>query len=278
MQTILITGASDGIGKSLAILAAEKGHHLILLMKNNSKSEAAYQLILQKAGKNRIDFIACDLSLQKDIRCACERIKERYSAIDVLINNAAIYLEERILTFEGVEKTLAVNVIAPYLLMKALTPLLQGPDSSILNLSANPFWGPPKKLQNWRGFHQYSGRAMYRLSKEMLNILTLQYARQLKGKLRIHLVYPGTTATGLIKKSALQRMPFPHRVQFLLRRPFSKSSQQTAALIYQLLQSKSYQSMNGQFFRKNKPLPLSRFADDHQWTKIIEESCLSMIR
>lgn len=125
-KIILVTGSSDGIGKETAKTLAKQGHTIIIHGRSKQKLQAVYEEIKSETGNNNIDmFIADFLSLADVKRCA-EAIKRKYDHLDVLINNAgAQFTDTRELTSEGHEKTMVINVLAPFLFTTLLLDLLK---------------------------------------------------------------------------------------------------------------------------------------------------------
>ena len=120
MRTILITGANSGIGKALAFLTAKHQHKLILIVRKEIDAKLLSDEIKIETQNPNITVFACDLSNQDEIVKCCVSIKQQYSNLDILINNAAVYTETRMVTADKIEMNLAVNVLAPFLLTSNL--------------------------------------------------------------------------------------------------------------------------------------------------------------
>ncbi|MEZ5082747.1 MAG: SDR family NAD(P)-dependent oxidoreductase [Bacteroidales bacterium] len=100
-KIILITGSTDGIGKQTAIDLAEMSAHVIIHGRNKTKAIQATEEIKQKSGNNSIEIVAGDLASLSQIRDMSEDIHDRFDKIDVLINNAGVYKNQRELSEDG---------------------------------------------------------------------------------------------------------------------------------------------------------------------------------
>ncbi|WP_372367648.1 SDR family NAD(P)-dependent oxidoreductase [Candidatus Uabimicrobium sp. HlEnr_7] len=120
-KTILITGATDGIGFETAKVLVEQGHHVLLHGRNPEK----LQKVETELGKlGLVKSYVADLSDLKAVRSLAKTIAEKHQSLDVLINNAGVLKTPNAITADGIDVRFAVNTIAPYLLTKKLLPIL----------------------------------------------------------------------------------------------------------------------------------------------------------
>lgn len=131
-KTILITGATDGIGFETAKELVSLGHHVLLHGRNEDKLKAIEQ-DLSQVGK--VESFIADLSLLEDVDALAKAVIEKHNRIDVLINNAGVLKAPHAITEIGLDIRFVVNTIAPYLLTKKLLPLL-GNEGRVINLSS----------------------------------------------------------------------------------------------------------------------------------------------
>jgi len=147
MKTILITGATDGIGKQTAINMAEYKHHVIIVGRNENKCKSVSDEISKKTSNDNIEYMVCDLSLISDVKKLSSNIKNNLSKIDVLINNVGALFVKRYETPEGIEKTFALNHLSPFTLTLELLDFLKNNSNSrIINVSSAAHFNAVDKL------------------------------------------------------------------------------------------------------------------------------------
>src|SRR3712207_4442576 len=123
--TILVTGATDGLGKRVARELAGKGATVLLHGRNSERLEAALEDIRKETGSERLGSYLADLSSLAQVRAVAERILSDQVRLDVLINNAGVIVRERKESEDGFELTFAVNYLAHFLLTSLILQLLR---------------------------------------------------------------------------------------------------------------------------------------------------------
>jgi NAD(P)-dependent dehydrogenase (short-subunit alcohol dehydrogenase family) len=129
-KTIVITGASDGIGLAAARALTRLGHKTVLVGRSPDKTAFA-------AAGLGADYFCCDFAKLADVRLLAATLMERYPAIDVLCNNAGGIMGARQVTVDGHEQTFQVNHLAPFLLTTLLLPRLIESGSSVIATSSS---------------------------------------------------------------------------------------------------------------------------------------------
>ena len=167
MKNIIITGASNGIGKELA--------------KKLRKKYNIINIDIAKGKMTKVDFYKCDLSNKKDLLKTINKIKTKYNSIYALVNNAAKStfkaLDEQML--EEWENTLSVNITAPYILSKEFAILLKESSGHIINISST------------RAIMSESGTESYSASKGAISSLTHALAMSLSPEVKVNSISPG---------------------------------------------------------------------------------------
>ncbi|MBO6607333.1 SDR family NAD(P)-dependent oxidoreductase [Psychroserpens sp.] len=136
-KTIFITGSTDGIGKLLAIRLANEGYEVLIHGRNPDKVKTVVSEIKASSKNENIKGFVADLSDLKAVKRLGMDINERFSKIDVLINNAGIYKSPIETSSNGLDIRFAVNYFAPFVLTDSLLPLLKNADEGrIINLSS----------------------------------------------------------------------------------------------------------------------------------------------
>lgn len=136
-KTILLTGATDGIGLETAKMFVSQGHTLLLHGRNKQKLETTKQLLLAINKDASIELFQADFSSLEDVKKMVEEVKQKHTTIDIIINNAGVYVvnEADAYTIDGLDVRFSVNTVAPYLLTEGLLSLLNE-TSRVVNLSS----------------------------------------------------------------------------------------------------------------------------------------------
>ena len=134
-KTILLTGATDGIGLETARMLVSMGHNVLLHGRNQAKLEKVEKELSASPDGGRVESYLADLSRMAEVEALAGAVTEKHAKLNVLINNAGVYSAPEIITPDGLDVRFAVNTIAPYLLTKRLLPLL-GASGRVVNLSS----------------------------------------------------------------------------------------------------------------------------------------------
>lgn len=181
-KVILITGSTDGLGREVARRLAATGAHVIVHGRNRERGMAVVAEIA-KAGKGSAAFYPADFASLANVRAFADTILAHYPRIDVLINNAGIWLREgpRQTSADGHELTFAVNYLAGYALTSRLLPrLVASAPSRIINVSSQS--QAAFDLDDPMQERSYSGQRAYSQSKLAQTMFTIDLARELEGK------------------------------------------------------------------------------------------------
>lgn len=190
MKNILITGATDGIGKLTALKLAKEGHTLFLHGRNAEKLSALSSEIKVKSNNENIFEFVADFSNLKTVKAMAEQLKNEVDKIDILINNAGVFKSPNSNNEEGFDIRFAVNFFAPYLLTNELIPLLEkGTEARIINLSSAA--QSPVSLESLNGITSISDNESYAQSKLALTMWSMHLAKELKN-ITVIAVNPGS--------------------------------------------------------------------------------------
>lgn len=175
-KTILITGATDGIGLETAKMMAPLGHTLLLHGRNPDKLAGAAQAVSAIDGAGDIKTYRADLSNLTEVKDLADEIKGGFTVIDALINNAGVFKMSDPLTQDGYDARFIVNVVAPYLLTKSMLPLL-GSKGRVVNLSSAA--QAPVNLEAFSNKGSFSDGEAYAQSKLALTMWSFEMAKAL---------------------------------------------------------------------------------------------------
>ncbi|WP_156995905.1 SDR family NAD(P)-dependent oxidoreductase [Paenibacillus stellifer] len=203
-STIVITGATSGLGQLTAIELAKRGYNLVLTARSKERANETRTKIVESGAQVNVDFFFGDLSLMKDVKRVGVEIAAAYPRIDVLVNNAGIHAFESRATSEGFPEMIAVNYLAPWLLTQALKPSLQNAGQArVVNVASEASRNHgtlklPEDLTDTAPFTARGSSAIYGKTK-LLNIMfTAELARQWSGTgISVNALNPGFNVTGL---------------------------------------------------------------------------------
>jgi NAD(P)-dependent dehydrogenase (short-subunit alcohol dehydrogenase family) len=203
MKTIVVTGATSGIGLEVAKELLNQGHRLISGARNMQKAENTKAELIESTGNDLIEFYETDFADFASVIQFAEHIKANYNSLDVLINNAGTWEMEFIETANGIETNLQVNHLSPMLLTLELIPLLQKTAGSrIVNTSSGAHRRDILNLDDLEfRKSRYNGIFSYSQSK----LLNLLFSLELKKRLAdfditVNTVHPGYVKTSLFDK------------------------------------------------------------------------------
>ncbi|MGI6104767.1 MAG: SDR family NAD(P)-dependent oxidoreductase [Raoultibacter sp.] len=201
-KIILVTGATDGVGKAAAKALAEQSHKVIIHGRNEAKAKAVIEELEAQNALADFEYIIADLLSFKAIQSMAQEFVKRFDHLDVLINNAgAVFSNERVLTVDGEEQTFQLNVFAPFLLTYLLLPSLQKSDSSRVVIEASAAHGAARKpdFSDMRSDKVYAAQSNYSLSKLYAIWMGQHFARYLLensiNNVTVNITHPGTVAS-----------------------------------------------------------------------------------
>ncbi|MCY9695440.1 SDR family oxidoreductase [Paenibacillus alginolyticus] len=190
-QVALVTGANRGIGFELVKQLALNGFRVILASRDLEKGYEAAQR-LEQSGLD-VTFVQMDVDDQDSIRQASLTVNETFGRLDVLINNAGVYLDENelFMTMDPsiLEKTMSTNFFGVYHVIRTFIPLMKKRSfGRIINISSE--YGVMNEMSE-------RGVGAYKLSKLALNALTRLAAAEIQGDIKINAVCPGWVSSDM---------------------------------------------------------------------------------
>jgi len=204
-EIVLVTGSTDGIGKATALKLAEQGYHVLIHGRNPGKGRAVLDGMRKRTDPDRLDLLIADLSEQRQVRNLADEVLENYGQLDVLINNAGVYMPERTLTPDGIEMIFAVNFLAQFLLSHELLPLLkQSAPARIVNVASIAHRSAGRI--NWGdlpGGEHYDSYNAYAVSKLGVVAFTYRLSEMIEGTgVTANCLHPGVIDTKLLRAYA----------------------------------------------------------------------------
>ena len=222
MPVSVVTGATGGIGRWIALGLAQAGHTVVLIGRDRARGEAALAWIAARAQGARTELLIADLSSLAATRHAAMLIDARYPEIDVLVNNAGAFATQRDTTEEGHERVLAINHLTPFVLTRALVPALRAAaaregSARIVNVGSSTSDRARITPDDLEGRRRWRMVRAYSQSKLALMIASFGWARLLEGTgVVVNVVHPGAVATGLVRATGLVGLAWRLMAPFLL--------------------------------------------------------------
>lgn len=253
-KVCLVTGATSGIGEVTAREIARIGCRVVITARNEQKADDAVKKLRAESGSFEIDSLVADLSSQAEVRKLADQFKRENDRLDILINNAgAIYLR-RSLSPDGIEMTLAVNHLAPFLLTNMLLDLLiKSAPSRIINVASNSHVGQEIDFSDLESRNGYRFMRVYGRSKLANVLFTYELSRRLAGKgVTVNALHPGLVGTNMGANNGwLVKFFLP------LFRLVSMSPDEGAETSIYLASSSEVEGVSGKYFYQKKQIPSS---------------------
>ncbi|MCY4147720.1 MAG: SDR family oxidoreductase [Chloroflexi bacterium] len=200
-KRVLITGATDGIGKQAALAIAGMGAAVTLVGRNEAKTRAVCGELQSQTGNADIDWLLGDLSSMAEVRSVADEFRARHDRLDVLLNNAGAVFSEYQQSADGFEMTFALNHLSYYLLTHLLLDRLvdtaqAAGEARIINVSSSAHRTGSLQLDNLRDSSGFSMMSRYSASKLMNVLFTYELARRLADTaITVNAVHPGVVRT-----------------------------------------------------------------------------------
>jgi NAD(P)-dependent dehydrogenase (short-subunit alcohol dehydrogenase family) len=248
-KTVIITGASSGIGKVTALELARKGAQVVMVSRDAARGNATLAEIKKETNNPQVFFLPCDLSRMANVKHLALEIQSRYEKIDVLINNAGMLPGKFTLTPEGYELSWATNYLSGFLLTNLLWQQLLNADAArIINVSSEAHRLGQIDINQLPTAKNYSSFTAYCDSKLANILFTYELAHRLElTNITANCLHPGiiasnfgTTSFGLLKWV------------FKLGRPFMQSVHKGAETLIYLAASPEVAGVTGKYFKNKK--------------------------
>jgi NAD(P)-dependent dehydrogenase (short-subunit alcohol dehydrogenase family) len=223
-KTILITGATNGLGEAAALELAKSGAEIIIVSRSAEKCAATAQKISQATGNARVRYYAADLSLMAETRRVADQIKRDTPTLDVLFNNAGAWFDKRQETAEGLEMHFALNHMSYFLLTNLLLDRLQAAAAKngharVISMSSSAhhqgaiYWDDLQHRKDYPAGSVGAGWGVYAESKLANVLFAFGLARRLTGTGVVsNAIHPGVVVTGFTQNNGwLYKIAAPFR-------------------------------------------------------------------
>jgi NAD(P)-dependent dehydrogenase (short-subunit alcohol dehydrogenase family) len=257
-KVCLVTGGSSGVGFATARGLAALGAAVLLVSRDPRRGEQAAEMIRRRTGNPEVRFLACDLSLQREVRRLAGEVAERHPVLHVLANCAGRLALRRELTEEGIERTLAVDYFSHFLLtLQLLEPLRAGAPSRVITVAGSP--GTLRLLRLRADFLEPGGRLSGVGSALQAALARALFSFELSRRLRGSGVTANAFHPGLVRTHLDRNLPWPLRLPVRLASPLLRADCPTAV---RLASAGALEGASGQFFARGRPVALQPHDED----------------
>jgi NAD(P)-dependent dehydrogenase (short-subunit alcohol dehydrogenase family) len=257
-QTVLVTGGTGGIGKATAVGLAAMGARIAITGRDSARAEAAARDIRAADGPPVQVFVA-DMSSQAEVRRLAAEVLAELPRLDVLVNNVGGFWKERHVTADGLERTFALNHLAPFLLTHLLADrLIASAPARIVTVSSDAQRMGRIDFDDLQGERSWSGQRAYNQSKLANILFTHELSRRLRGTgVTANAVHPGIVRSGFGREEpgTVQRMMTPFQ-------RFWRTPEQGAQTPIYLASSPEVEGITGRYFANDKPRHSSKRSYD----------------
>jgi NAD(P)-dependent dehydrogenase (short-subunit alcohol dehydrogenase family) len=268
-KVVLITGGTSGIGKAAATALAGMGAETVVTGRNRERGEEAVQEIRRESGNEQVSLLLADLAVQAEVRRLAEEFEASHDRLDVLVNNAGLVLSSRTETPDGIETTLAVNHLAPFLLTNLLLDLLKksAPSRIVTVSSEAERWGK-MDLDDLQSKRRYRAFPVYGKSKLANIMFTYELAERLEGTgVVANCVHPGGVNTNFGKNNRGFMT-----LLFRAFKPFMRSPERGADTVVYLAASPETEEMTGKYLYDREVRDSSKVSYDEDLRKQLWEA------
>jgi NAD(P)-dependent dehydrogenase (short-subunit alcohol dehydrogenase family) len=258
-KTILVSGATSGIGLEASVELARRGAHVALVGRDPVRVVAACQTVRARSGSREVSTFLCDFASQAAIRGLADAFRARHDRLHVLVNNAGGVNKARRQSVDGVELTFAVNHLGYFLLTNLLLDLLvRSAPARVVTVASIGHRRGTLDFDDLGFERGYSIMRAYTRSKLANVLFAAELARRLAGTgVTSNSLHPGSVATNIWSGAPTWAKP----IIALLYRPFLVSAAKGAATIVQLAASPELEGVTGRYFEQGAPVepaPLAR--------------------
>ncbi len=250
MKTALVTGFTSGIGKATA-KALLTQYEMLLVCRNKQKGEEVIKAFLADNPSAKLHLFVADLSSVKEVNNLVRNIKEQFSKLHILINNAGLFIPQKQFSVDGYELTLATNHLSAFQLTNGLLPLIKNAnDARIINVASE---AERMGKINWDDINlnnQFSGIRAYGNSKLYNIMFTYELAQRLgQTQITVNALHPGGVNTNFGKNVTGFTGFLFKQLGFLMR-----SAEKGAETVIWLALSNEVKGITGKYFKDKKTI------------------------
>jgi NAD(P)-dependent dehydrogenase (short-subunit alcohol dehydrogenase family) len=266
MPTVVLTGATRGIGRAAAIEIARRGAELAIVGRDAARVEATAAEARAVGGDSTVHEHVADLARMDEVRRLAAELLDAYPRIDVLVNNAGAMFTSRHVTPDGFEQTFALNHLAPFLLTNLLLDRLTDSDARVVTTASDAHKAAVLDLDDLQSEHgRFRPGRVYGMSK-LCNVLFTRELQRRNPDLVVNCLHPGVIRTGFGKNDGVLT-----RVSLTVAGLFLRSHATGARPLVWLALDPAAGDLRGQYVEKDRPIAPSVQAQDDRLAKELWE-------
>ena len=272
-KTCLVTGATAGIGRKIALELAHMGANVVLAGRNQAKCAATANEIREESRNAAVEYLVADLSSQEQVRRLAEEFKKRRQRLDVLVNNAGALYMSRQTSADGIEMTFALNHLSYFLLTNLLLDVLAASaPARVVNVASSSHQEARLRLGDVHDPRRYFGFQAYSRSKLCNVLFTYELDRRLEGTgVTANALHPGLVATNFLSNNG----PVGRFLNFLLRIRGISIDAGAMTPVY-AASSSEMEGISGKYLVKKQPVRSSRRSYDESLAAALWELSASL--
>ncbi len=271
-KTVMVTGANAGLGKETCRQLALMGARIILVCRNEAKGKEAKNEIIRLTQNSNVSLHISDFSSLEEVRNLASQIGNKYDRLDILINNAGVFVTDLQYTWDGHELQWGVNHLAPFLLTNLLLDMLEKTgDARIVTVTSAANFRGIINFDDLNLEKEYNGIAAYRQSKLANVMFTIELAERIKGKnITANCLHPGMVRTAFGHKYNNHWLGWGWKFM----KPFMRPVESGCKSIIKLATNEGLSGISGKYFNPegNERLPNRLAFDDSIRKKLWEIS------
>lgn len=273
--TVLVTGGTGGIGLATASGLAVLGARVGVVGRSSARGMAAADAVRQKVPSARVDVFEADMCSQVEVRRLAAEVKATYPRLDVLVNNVGGYWAHRHMTADGLERTFALNHLAPFLLTHELLDLLKASaPARVVTVSSGAQAMGQIDFDDLQGERAYSGQRAYNQSKLANVLFTYELARRLEDTgVTATVLHPGVVRTSFGQEDSVRWM----RLMLPFVKPFMKTPEQGAVTPIHLASSSEVAGVSGAYFANRRAKQSSSTSYDRNLARRLWEVSSALV-
>ena len=199
-KTVLITGATSGIGFEASLELARRGAKLVMVGRSAAKTAEKAEDVQRQSSSRAVEFLVCDFASQKQVRELGKAFRSRHDSLHVLVNNAGTVFARRTLKEDGIEATFAANHLGYFLLTNLVLDLLvKSAPSRVVNVASTAHYRGTLDFKDLMFERGYKIMRAYSRSKLANVLFTRELARRLDGTgVTVNALHPGAVASNIL--------------------------------------------------------------------------------